>query len=139
MHLDDLKLPNRIILFDGVCNLCNRFVNTVMRRDPGGKFKMATLQSEIGQKILHEFGLPRENLNSVILIDNGKIWTKSDAIFRIIRHFKGLWRIASIFIVIPRVISDTAYNMIVWNRYRLFGRSNTCRLPSGEERDRFIE
>ena len=138
MQFDDSKESTRIILFDGVCNFCNRFVDIVIRRDLGGIFKIGALQSEVGQKILQEIGMPEEDPYSFILIDNGKIWTKSEAILRIVRHLDGLRPIAYILTMIPRLLSDAAYDMIARNRYRLFGRSNTCRLPSPEERDRFI-
>jgi predicted DCC family thiol-disulfide oxidoreductase YuxK len=138
MQLDDSKVSHRIILFDGLCNLCNRFVDVVIHRDLGREFKIGALQSETGQKIMQEIGIPEEDPYSLILIDNGKIWTKSEAIFRIVQHLNGLRPIAYIFIMIPRILSDAAYDLIARNRYRLFGRSNTCRLPSPEERDRFI-
>ena len=135
---DYFKEPYRILLFDGVCNFCNRFVNIVMRYDPSVKFKIGALQAVIGQKILREIGLPTNSLHSFILIENGQVWTRSAAVLRVLRHLTGLWPIAYILIIIPRFIRDAAYNLISKSRYRFFGQSNTCRIPSPEERHRFL-
>ena len=126
-----------VILFDGVCNFCNRWVQFVMRRD-GGFFRFAPLQSESGAKLLSEHGLAPDYTASIVLIEDGKFFAASDAALRIAAHLRGAWPLFGALRVVPRPLRDWVYQFIAKNRYRWFGKRETCMLPSEEERGRFI-
>ncbi len=126
-----------IILFDGVCNLCNGVVNFIIDRDPGGRFRFVPLQSEKARELLRPFGIDDAALNSIVLIQEGKIFTRSGAVLEIVRHLRGFWPLLSIFKVIPAFIRDVFYNYVARNRYRIFGQSETCRIPTPELEQRF--
>jgi predicted DCC family thiol-disulfide oxidoreductase YuxK len=128
----------RIILFDGVCNLCNSSVQFIMKRDPLAKFQFASLQSEIGQKLLRQHGFNQE-LNSFVLIENDKVFIKSNAALRVCMNLKGLWRYLSIFRIIPPAIRDYIYVIIAKNRYKWFGKQETCMLPTPDMKRRFLD
>ena len=131
---------NGIVLFDGVCNFCNSSINFIMDHDPQGYFKFTALQSEVGQRFQNEYGIGPEDrdLDSVLLIEGGKLYTHSTAALRIARKLSGLWAILYAFIIIPKPLRDIAYKLFAKNRYRLFGKREACRLPSPEERVRFL-
>src|SRR4028119_1503639 len=124
------------ILFDGVCNLCNGSVQFILRRDPEARFRFASLQSEAGQRLVTEQGLNPEVLSSVILIEDGRVYRESTAALRIARHMAGAWKLLRVFVLIPRPIRDAVYRLIARNRYRWFGKSETCWLPPPELRGR---
>ncbi|HJX28865.1 MAG TPA: thiol-disulfide oxidoreductase DCC family protein [Thermoanaerobaculia bacterium] len=126
------------ILFDGVCNLCNGSVQFILRRDPEARFRFASLQSEAGQRLVTEQGLNPEVLSSVILIEDGRVYRESTAALRIARHMAGAWKLLRVFVLIPRPIRDAVYRLIARNRYRWFGKSETCWLPTPELRARFL-
>ena len=128
-----------IILFDGVCNLCNGFVQFVIKQDTKAKFKFCSLQSETAKKILSDYHLNPDQLNSVVLIANQKIYTKSDAALKIAQLLGGVWLATSVLFIIPKFLRDSFYNLIAKNRYRWFGKSDTCMLPSHDMRSRFME
>jgi predicted DCC family thiol-disulfide oxidoreductase YuxK len=127
-----------IILFDGICNLCNGAVQFVIKHDPEGKFLFASLQSEAGQEVLKQYNLPAGNFNSFILVQNEKIYNKSTAALKVARQMKGAWSWLYIFIVIPKFIRDAVYTWIAQNRYKWFGKKDTCMLPSPELKTRFL-
>lgn len=128
-----------IILFDGVCNLCSTAVDFILDRDPKGNFAFASLQSEAGQEVLSHYGLSTENFDSVVLVRNGRVFQKSRAALEIASRLSGAWPLLQFFKVVPRFISDTAYNFIGKNRYRFFGKRETCRFPTPDIRSRFLE
>jgi predicted DCC family thiol-disulfide oxidoreductase YuxK len=128
----------RIILFDGVCNLCNSSVQFIMKRDPLAKFQFASLQSEIGQKLLRQHGL-NQDLNSFILIEDEIVYIKSSAALRVCMNLNGLWRYLSIFRIIPPAIRDYIYVIIAKNRYKWFGKQETCMLPTPDMKKRFLD
>lgn len=128
----------RVILFDGVCNFCNASVNFVIDRDPKFLFKFAALQSEFGKEKLTQAGLNAEEYTSVVLIEDGKVYTRSTAALRVARQLSGLWPLLYGFIVVPPFLRNWVYDIIARNRYTWFGKSENCRLPSPEERTRFI-
>lgn len=132
-------IPSSIILFDGVCNLCNGWVNFVMDRDPDKKFHFAALQSEAGQRILLEIGLQDDFLDSIVLVENGKYYLFSTSILRTMRHLNKLWPISYVLILIPRVLRDWGYRWIASNRYLWFGKQDACRFPTPEVEDRFLK
>ena len=127
-----------IILFDGICNLCNSAVQFVIRRDNSDHFLFAALQSEEGKKILAENNLPANKMNSFILVENGKAYDRSTAAFKVVRKLKGLWRFLYGFIIVPKFIRDGIYQVISKNRYQWFGRKNDCMVPTPELKARFL-
>jgi len=127
-----------ILLFDGVCNLCNSSVNFIIDRDPKKHFKFAALQSEFGQTKLKELGFNQEEFDSLVLLSNGKVYRKSSAALRIAKKLKGLWPLLYIFIIIPPFIRHGVYDIIGKNRYKWFGKQDSCRMPTPELKQRFV-
>jgi predicted DCC family thiol-disulfide oxidoreductase YuxK len=128
-----------IILFDGVCNLCNRVVQFIIPRDSNRYFYYAALQSNVGQQLLKQYHLSSMEINTVILIQNGKLYTKSTAALLVARKLPGLWPILVIFILIPRFIRDPIYDWVARNRYKWFGQKSECMMPTAETKMRFLE
>jgi predicted DCC family thiol-disulfide oxidoreductase YuxK len=127
-----------ILLFDGVCNLCNASVQFVLKRDPEGRFRFASLQSEAAQELLAQFEHAPADLSTVVLIENGQLYTKSDAALRAARRLPGLWPLLYGFIILPRFLRNGVYDWIARNRYRWFGREEQCMLPRPEWKERFL-
>jgi predicted DCC family thiol-disulfide oxidoreductase YuxK len=127
-----------LVMFDGVCNLCNGFVQFLIRRDASGKFRFASLQSAFAQQRLTQFGLDPAQLHSVIVIENGKIYERSDAALRVAVHLPGLWPAMRVFYIIPRGLRDVVYNWVAASRYRWFGRRETCMVPDPSLKSRFV-
>ena len=132
-------MSGRIILFDGVCNLCNASVKFIIRHDPKAYFRFATLQSDFARRILPGNDISSENFASLILIENDIVFSKSTAALKISRKLNGLWPVFYVLIIIPKPIRDFLYDLIAKYRYRLFGRKNTCMVPDQEFKKRFIE
>lgn len=128
-----------IILFDGVCNLCNNSVQFVIERDKQRQFRFASLQSEIGQQYQAQAGLPKGELGTVLLVKNGKIYKKSSAALRIARQLDGLWSLLFVFIIIPPFIRNAVYDFIARNRYRWFGKQDSCWLPTPDLKVLFLD
>lgn len=126
------------MLFDGVCNFCNATINFVIEHDPAGHFKFAPLQSEVGERLMAENGIGRIETDSVILVEDGKTYTHSDAALKIARRLDGIWSWAYAFRFVPRFIRDAAYRLFARNRYRLFGRQDACMIPTPDVRARFL-
>lgn len=127
-----------IILFDGVCNFCDSSINFVMDRDVKDRFVFAPLQEPSGQKLLRQFNLPTEELESVVLIKKGKVYRKSSAALEIAKELKGFWPLMYVFKIVPAFIRDAVYDTIAKNRYKWFGRMDACRLPTPELRAKFL-
>ena len=127
-----------VILFDGVCNLCNGLVNFVIHHDPKAKFVFAALQSESGQKLLKQFHLPTNDFNTFVLVDDGKYYKKSTAALKVLKGLGGLWSFFYIFILIPFPIRDFVYNIIASKRYRWFGKKDKCLVPTPDIKNRFL-
>mgnify|MGYP006292712871 CR=1 FL=1 len=127
-----------IVLFDGVCNLCNASINFVIDHDPGGYFKFASLQSgeagDLLQGCAHAPGSPE----SIVLVEDGTCYNRSTAALRITRKLTGAWPLLYGFLAVPRPIRDVVYDWIARNRYRWFGKRDTCRVPTPELQDRFL-
>jgi len=132
-------MSEQVVLFDGVCKLCNASVKFIIRHDPKAHFQFATLQSEFARRILISDGISSENLESLILIENGIVFKKSDAALKIARKLNGLWPVFYVLIIIPKPIRDFFYNLVARYRYRIFGRKNTCMIPGKDMMKRFIE
>ncbi len=131
-------MEKHIILFDGVCNLCNRFVNLVISYDKKKYFKMGAIQSDEGLAILKERGLEYVGLSSVVLITPDNFYKESRAALEILKKLTGLWPMLYIFIILPPFVRDGIYRWIATNRYSWFGKTDSCRIPSPEIKDRFI-
>ena len=129
----------KVILFDGVCNLCTASVTFVIQRDAKNSFRFASLQSGYGQQILSQQGIDPQHFDTILLIKNEKVFTRSDAALEIARELNGLWPILYIFKVIPSVIRNIVYNWIARNRYRWFGKNDSCMIPTAELKARFID
>ena len=127
-----------ILLFDGVCNLCNGFVKEVITRDPKGIVRYASLQSTAGQQLLASMGLKDFSMDTVVLIEGKEIFVKSDVALRLFRHLGGGWSYLYYLSIIPKFIRDTVYDLIARNRYRWFGKKEVCMLPRPEWEDRFL-
>ena len=128
----------QIILFDGVCNFCNFWVNFIIDRDKKDLFRFAALQSEKGQGLLERFQMDSNSLDTFILIEDKKVYTKSTAALKISRKLKGIWRSFYFLIFIPKPIRDFIYTLIAKNRYKFFGKRSTCRIPTAEEKEKFL-
>lgn len=127
-----------IILFDGVCNLCNASVQFVIRHDPQARFKFAALQSATAEKLLQNCAFDRASLDSVILVEDGHVYIESDAALRIARKLGGGWWLLAGFSIVPRPIRDAVYRFIARNRYRWFGKQESCMMPTPDLRARFL-
>jgi predicted DCC family thiol-disulfide oxidoreductase YuxK len=133
------EIPDPIVLFDGVCNLCNRSVQYIIRRDPRGRFRFASLQSDAGRRLLEEHGLGQDAMNTVILLERGKIYSKSDAALRILRRLRGPSRFWWSARFVPRPLRDAVYDWVARNRYSWFGRRAECMVPTPDVRERFLD
>jgi predicted DCC family thiol-disulfide oxidoreductase YuxK len=127
-----------IILFDGVCNLCNRAVQLVIKRDKYNQFLFASLQSEEGKKILADNNFYDNKMNSFLLVENGKVYDHSTAALRVFKKLKGLRSLLYGFIIVPRFIRDGVYAFIAKNRYQWFGKKDECMIPTPELRAKFL-
>jgi len=128
-----------ILLFDGVCNLCNSSINFVIDHDPDQKFKFAALQSDFGQKKLKELNLNTKDIDSIVLLSNNEVHVKSTAALKVAKKLSGGWPILYALIIIPPFIRHAVYNLIAKNRYKIWGRTDQCRIPTPELKQRFIE
>jgi predicted DCC family thiol-disulfide oxidoreductase YuxK len=127
-----------IVLIDGVCHLCQGLVRFIIPRDPKARFLFAPLQSETAGRMLSAGGLGSDQLNTVVLVENGTCYTESAAVLRIARGLRFPWPAAYIFILVPRPLRDALYRLVARNRYRWFGRDEQCLLPTPEIRKRFL-
>jgi predicted DCC family thiol-disulfide oxidoreductase YuxK len=130
--------PKPIILFDGICNLCNGAVQFVIRHDPGEIFLFASLQSEAGQQLLKQYNLPATDFGSFTLVQDNKVYTKSTGALKVAKQIKGAWSSLSVFIIVPKFIRDAVYTWIAKNRYRWFGKKDSCMIPTPELKGRFL-
>ena len=131
-------IPNPVILFDGVCNLCTGTVQFVIKHDPKHQFRFASLQSEFGQEVMQQFNLPTDELGSFILLEDGKIYTKSSGALRVTKKLNGGWPLLYAFIIVPPFIRNGVYNWIAKNRYKWFGKKEECWIPTQELNDLFL-
>jgi predicted DCC family thiol-disulfide oxidoreductase YuxK len=128
-----------IVLFDGVCQLCNGSVLFIVKRDPSRQFRFAALQSTAGAALLRTFGLPTDVLDTLVLIEGDRVFTRSTASLRIARRLSGLWPLLYGLIVVPRPLRDLLYRVVARNRYRWFGRRDACMMPTPDLQERFLE
>jgi predicted DCC family thiol-disulfide oxidoreductase YuxK len=132
--------PERVVLFDGVCNLCNATVNFLIDRDPGARLRFAALQSPEGQAVLARVGRQVQGEpESVFLVEGGRLYERSTAALRIARVLKGPWPLFYALVAVPRPLRDVVYRWVARNRYRWFGKADACRLPTPALRARFLD
>ena len=127
-----------VILFDGVCNFCNSAVNFVIKRNKKKNIRFSPLQSDAGYKLLTEYNLPPNELESFFFIEDNRAYSYSTAALRVCRHLSGLWPLLYAFIIVPAFIRDGVYKWIGKNRYKWFGKKETCMIPSPDVRARFL-
>jgi predicted DCC family thiol-disulfide oxidoreductase YuxK len=132
-----MQKQEQILLFDGVCNLCNKMVSFVIKRDPHAKIKLTSLQSAVGKKIITVNKAPAD-ISTVVFVDSGKVYTESSAVIKVLRYLKFPWPLLRIFWLIPKFLRDWLYVLIAKNRYKIFGKRKTCRLPNPEEKKHFL-
>lgn len=134
------ELPQPLYFFDGQCVLCSRFVAFCLNRDPHGHLKFASAQSALGRRILLDLGLPDDTLDrTILLLEDGRVYTRSTAALRALRHLRGPARWLTPLVLVPKFLRDPVYDLIARNRIRWFGRLDSCLVPTPQTRDRFID
>ena len=128
-----------VVLFDGVCNLCSGFVQWIMPRDPEGRYRFASLQSDVGTELLADHGLPTDELETVVLLEDDEAYVKSAAVLRIATSLGGVYHLLRPFKYLPRRLRDWGYDFVAARRYRWFGQKDQCVLPEGDVEGRFLE
>ncbi|WP_230499889.1 thiol-disulfide oxidoreductase DCC family protein [Sutcliffiella rhizosphaerae] len=127
-----------ILLFDGVCNLCNTAVSFIIKRDPNAVFKFTSLQSDEGQKLLQKHGLSTESFDSFYYVHGDEMYSKSTAALKVVRKLDAPWKFLYPLIFLPKPIRDIIYSFIAKNRYKWFGKKDQCMLPSPDIKKRFL-
>ena len=135
----DAAVEHGIVLFDGVCNLCNGSVQWISKRDKKGRFRFASLQSAAAKKALADVGLANMALDSVVLIEGTRVFVRTDAALRIAKGLGLPWSLFAAFLVVPAFLRDPLYRLIARYRYRWFGKRETCMVPTKELRARFLD
>ncbi|MFN4763977.1 thiol-disulfide oxidoreductase DCC family protein [Gillisia sp. Q332] len=135
-----LPKDKKIILFDGVCNLCNNSVNFIIEHDKKDIFRFASLQSEIGRKLTSERGIDSEELDSIVLIEPGVVYfKKSTAALEISKELSGGYSMLKYFSFLPEGLRDGVYDLIANNRYKWFGKKDSCMIPTPELKAKFLD
>ena len=132
------KIGEHVLLFDGVCILCNSLVQFIIKRDPTVKLKFAALQSDYGQLRLKEFNLPLHDFDSLVFISGNKFYTKSTAVLVALKEVGGFYKLLYAFVIIPKPLRDIVYSLIAKIRYKLFGKTDACLVPTAELKQHFI-
>ena len=127
-----------VILFDGICNLCNASVQYVIKHDPDAIFRFAPLQGETGKLLLKQYDLPLNEMNSFVLILNNKAYTRSSAALMLAKQLKGIVKLLYGFIIVPPFIRNAVYDLIARNRYKWFGKKDSCMIPTAALMSRFL-
>jgi predicted DCC family thiol-disulfide oxidoreductase YuxK len=127
-----------VVLFDGVCNLCNGSVDFLLRREKSGRLRFASLQSDVAKRLLAEHR-KADDLSSIVLIEDGRVFTRSDAALRLLAHLRAPWPLFGALRLVPRPLRDLVYDQVARHRYSWFGRRSSCRVPTAEERARFLD
>ena len=128
-----------LVLFDGVCNLCNGFVQFVIARDPAGRFQFGSLGSAAARRVLAPYDLPNPLPDSLVLVEEGRVFTRSTAALRIARRLTFPWSLTAALLAVPRPVRDGIYDVVAGHRYRWFGRRSQCMVPNAAVRQRFID
>jgi predicted DCC family thiol-disulfide oxidoreductase YuxK len=127
-----------ILIFDGVCHLCNGAVNFLLKHDHQDRFRFAAFQSEAGKELLKKFEIKADPQDTVILVSEGRAFVFSNAVFETLKILGWPWKIFCVFRIVPRFITDFLYRLVAAQRYRIFGKLNACRLPGPEDREKFL-
>ncbi|MET1076459.1 MAG: thiol-disulfide oxidoreductase DCC family protein [Pseudomonas sp.] len=133
-----LQAADAVVLFDGVCKLCNGWAKFLIRHDPKRRFKLASVQSPEGQAILAFYGLPTDRFDTMAYVEGAHLYVRSDAVLRILAQLPRPWRWLRVLRSVPPGLRDWLYDRIALNRYRLFGRHASCLLPHPDHRERFL-
>ena len=134
-----MEHANRLVLFDGVCNFCNFWIQFALKHDKKGKLKFGSLQGTTAQQILPQYNIDPAVLTSVIFIEDGTAYRESTAALKVCKYLDGGWKLLYVFIIIPAFLRDGLYKWIGRNRYKWFGKQESCMLPTPEQRVRFVE
>lgn len=130
---------SKVLVFDGVCVLCSRWVNFVLRRDRRKQYRFAAMQTATGRELLMRHGIDPDDPISFLLLEDGVGYTDTDAIVRVLRSFGGAWSVAAFLLrLTPRLVRDPSYRWIARHRYKLFGQRDTCVMPTPDSADRFL-
>jgi len=130
--------PAGIVLVDGVCNFCSDAVRFLIPRDPEGRLRFAALQSPAGEAIQRRFALDPDAVDTMVLVEGDRCFTKSSAALRVVRHLSGAWPLLAVLLVVPRPLRDRAYDAFAARRYAWFGKADQCLVPTPDVRDRFL-
>lgn len=133
-----MKYNSPVIFFDGFCNLCNGAVQFTIKRDRKNIFRFASLQSNYAKEKLIDFTFQAKQGESMVLLENGKLYERSTAALRVAKRLGGLWPMLYAFIIIPRFIRDAVYNYVAKNRYKWFGKQESCWVPTPELKEKFL-
>lgn len=131
-------MENPVVLFDGVCNLCNGSVQFIIKRDRKRLFRFAALQSEAGRQLMQNANLSSNYFDSIVLVQEDKAYVNSTAVLRIAKMLPGLWKLAYIFIIVPRPLRDAVYRFVANHRYKWFGKKDQCMIPTPELKELFL-
>ena len=134
-----IQAGDRVVLFDGVCRLCNGWAKFLIRHDHERRFRLCSVQSAEGQAILAWFGLPTDAFETMAYVEGETLFVRSDAVLRIVAQLPGAWSLLAVLRFLPRVLRDWCYDRVALNRYRLFGRYDTCLLPDADHQQRFLD
>jgi len=134
-----MEEEKKIVLFDGVCNLCSSAVQFIIKRDKKNQFLFASLQSSSASGLLKKYSYTQSEFNSFILIDNNKVYTHSSAVLHVLKSLSSIWSICYIFIIVPKFIRDGIYNFIAKHRYKWFGKKQECWVPTPELQSKFLD
>ena len=133
------EMTNRhVVIFDGVCNFCNGSVNFIIKRDPGAVFAFTPRQHRCGQSLIQEYQVPELAADAILLIKDGRCYLRTDAVLEITKDISGLWFLLRVFKIVPRPLRDYFYDLFARNRYRLFGKRDSCMIPAPDVLSRFI-
>lgn len=127
-----------IVLFDGVCNLCNGAVLFIIKRDKKDRFRFAALESDLGKELLARHNIDPSKIDSIVLISGDSAFAKAGAALRIAKYLTGLWPLLYSLIIIPKFIADAVYDFIARNRYKWFGKKESCMIPTPELKSKFL-
>ncbi|HTE12522.1 MAG TPA: thiol-disulfide oxidoreductase DCC family protein [Chitinophagaceae bacterium] len=129
----------KIVLFDGVCNLCSNSVQFILKRDKKNQFLFGSLQGKTGQDYLKKFNLPANTFNSFMLVEDDTLYARSAAALRMLKHLGGGWSLLYAFIIVPQFIRDAIYNLVAKNRYKWFGKKDACWIPTPALKAKFLD
>ncbi len=135
----NITASDKVILFDGVCKLCNGWSKFIIHQDTHKKFKLASVQSAEGQQVLAYFNYPLDKFDTMLLVEGNRCYSKSDAFINVMRHLSYPWKMTSLFKFIPTKLRNWLYDRIALNRYTLFGKYDQCLLPTPDHNNRFLK